>query len=144
MTYLIDSNIFLYAHLSKLPEHQKSAEFIKQAVNENETILLTESVILSFIRLATNGRLFSPALTVGQCELVLNNLLAQPNVTIFSPLALHYSHLTQFMTKHNLTDNNTMDAHLACIALSTKATLVTNDKGFNKFPFVKTYNPLAS
>jgi uncharacterized protein len=144
MIYLLDSNILLYAHRTKMPQHQKISAWLIEAITAGDTILLTESVLLSFIRIGTNPKIFNPPLTMPECEQIIGNLLAQPNVMIHSPLAGHYTNLTRFMTKHNLADKMTMDAHLACIALAAKAIVVTNDKGFKKFQYVKTLNPLRN
>ena len=141
--YLLDSNILVYANIQTLPEHPATSLWLKNAVNGNEAILLTESVILSFFRLTTNSGIFSPALSVEQCRQVFERLLAYPNVLLYKAEAQHYLQLAELMEKHKLTDKQTMDAHLVCIALATKAVLVTNDKGFGKFPYVKIINPAA-
>lgn len=46
------------------------------------------------------------------------------------------------MDKHNLLGNLVMDAHLAVLALTIGATLVTRDKDFTKIPYLITLNPL--
>ena len=141
MTYLLDSNILLYAHRTAMPQYQKTSDWLTAAINNNQTILLTESVILSFIRIGTNRKIFDPPMTVADAGRVTARLLAEPNVLIHTPQASHYAALAAQMTKLKLTDNMTMDAHLACVALTTKAIIVTNDRDFKKFPFVKTLNP---
>lgn len=141
--YLLDSNILIYANIKTLPEYPATSLWLKKAVNDKTTILMTESVMLSFIRLTTNSKIFAPALTIEDCQAVFERLFDYQNVLLHQPAAQHYLQLTEFMKKHKLTDKQTMDAHLACIALATKATLVTCDKGFKKFPYVKNLNPLT-
>lgn len=139
--YLLDSNVLIYAHLSGLPEFPVVHRWLEDALNKAETVMVTESVLLSFIRLTTNKKIFAPALTAAQCREVFEDLFAFPNFLLHQPETPHYLQLAALMKKHNLADNDTMDAHLACIALATKATLVTSDKGFKRFPYVKVLNP---
>ena len=143
MNYLLDSNILLYAKMDSMPEHKTVAKWLEKTVkNQSNTLNVCETSLLSFLRIATNSKIFQPALPVADAEKFIDSFLACPNVNLISTSPAHYTELTKMLDKHNMSGNLVMDAHLATLALSIGATLVTRDKDFTKIPYLKTFNPL--
>jgi uncharacterized protein len=143
MNYLLDSNILLYAKMDSMPEHKTVSNWLEQTVlNQSNTINICETSLLSFLRIATNQKVFQPVLPTGEAEEFIESFLACPNVNLVLTSPSHYTEVTNLMDKHNLQGNLVMDAHLAALALSIGATLVTRDSDFVKIPYLKTLNPL--
>ena len=143
MNYLLDSNILLYAKMSSIPENLLVSEWLEEVVsNPNNTINVCETSILSFLRIATNDKIFNPGLTSDETEKFLDSFLSEPNVNLVYSSKTHYLELTKLMDKYDFRGNLVMDANLAVFALSIGATLVTQDKDFAKIPYLKTLNPL--
>ena len=60
MDYLLDSNILLYAKMNAMSEHKIVAKWLETTVSErNNTLHICETSILSFLRIATNEKIFS-------------------------------------------------------------------------------------
>ncbi len=141
MIFLLDSNVLIYAHCEEMPQHSKVAAWLAQTINRGDSIILTETVILSFYRIASNLKAMSNPLTVTEIAEAVENLLAQINVSVFTSTNAHFRHYEQFCRQHTITSRLVMDAHLCAAALASGATVATCDKDFKKFPHVKIFNP---
>lgn len=145
MNYLLDSNILLYAKMDSMPEHPVVANWLEQAVlDQSNTINVCETSLLSFLRIATNQKIFQPVLPINESAEFIDSFLACPNVNLILTSPSHYTEVIKLMDKHNLQGNLVMDAHLAALALSIGAILVTRDTDFVKIPYLKTFNPLKN
>ncbi len=143
MNYLLDSNILLYAVMDSMPEHLIVSNWLEKTVSDqSNTINICETSLLSFLRIATNKKVFQPVLPVTEAQEFIESFLACPNVNLVLTSPSHYTEVLNLMDKHNLQGNLVMDAHLAALALSIGATLVTRDADFVKIPYLKTFNPL--
>ena len=144
MNYLLDSNILLYAKMSVMPEHKVVSRWLETTVSDrNNEINVCETSILSFLRIATNEKVFQPTLPTGDAARFIESFLKCPNVNLLLTSAGHYLEVINLMDKLSLRGNLVMDVHLAVLALTTGATLVTRDKDFTKIPYLKILNPLA-
>jgi toxin-antitoxin system PIN domain toxin len=141
MTFLLDSNILIYAYCEDMPQHTKVGAWLTRTVNSSDSIILTETVVLSFYRIASNDRAMSNPLSVADIAAAVENLLNQANVILFTPTNAHFRHFEQFCRKHAVSSRLVMDAHLCVAALASGATVATCDKDFKKFPHVKIFNP---
>lgn len=142
MLYLPDANILIYAKMSGMPEHQVALKWLNAAlVDTNTDLVVCETTILAFLRITTNRKIFAPPLNITEAKNFVSGLLAHPRVQLFRPTADHLTSVTDLMKKHAFIGNLTMDAHLAAIALSTGATIVTCDSDFKKVPYLKVIEP---
>lgn len=144
MDYLLDSNILLYAKMDSMPEHKVVSQWLEETVSDRRhTTSVCETSILSFLRIATSAKVFQPVLPTKEAESFIDSFLGCPNVNFLHSSAAHFLEVTKLMDKLNLRGNLVMDVHLAVLALTIGATLVTRDKDFTKIPYLKTFNPLA-
>ena len=141
MLYLLDSNILLYAKMNAMPQHKAVAAWLAETVSASDSVAVCETSVLSFLRIATNPKVFDPPLPIKEAESLIRSLLSQPNVQILTSSARHFEALTAFMTKHRFDGNLVMDAHLAVLAVNTGAVLVTCDRDFKKVPYLKLLDP---
>lgn len=143
MDYLLDSNILLYAKMDAVPEHETVSKWLEIAVSERgNEIFISETSILSFLRIATNEKVFKPPLPTAEAGKFIEALLGRQNVHLLNPAPDHFAEVVNMMSRHSLSGNLVMDVHLAALALSIGATLVTRDRDFAKIPYLKVYNPL--
>lgn len=144
MDYLLDSNILLYAKMDSMPEHKIVSKWLEETVsNQNNTISICETSLLSFLRIATHEKVFQPVLPTSNAESFISSFLHCRNVNLLHPSANHFLEVIKLMDKLSLRGNLVMDVHLAVLALTIGATLATRDKDFTKIPYLKTFNPLA-
>ena len=138
MDYLLDSNILLYAKMDAMPEHKIVSKWLEATVSDrNNTLHICETSILSFLRIATNEKVFQPVLPTNDAQNFIESFLNCPNVNLLCASAQHFTEVTKLMNKLNLRGNSVMDVHLAVLALSLGATLATRDKDFTKIPYLQ-------
>lgn len=143
MLYLLDSNVLIYAKMAASPQHKPAKAWLTSTLNDpNSTVLLTETVILSFLRICTNSKAFNPPLSYSDAEDFISALINHNQVNVFRASSDHFIEVADFIKKHGFGGNLVMDAHLAVIALNTGSTLVTSDTDFDKIPYLTTLNPL--
>lgn len=143
---LVDNNILLYAFIDEgKPESKKALEWLESALlNTYDPLVISPVSILGFIRVATNERVFDPPLPLRRAEEIVLNLLAHPNVRLLPFSGNHFTNLFSFIKRNKLTSRTTTDAHLAVLARSFGARVATNDRDFNNFKGVRSFNPLKS
>lgn len=145
MLYLPDINILIYAKMAGTPEHANALAWLNEVQNDRTTtVLLCETTLLSFLRITTNTKVFSPSMPYAEAVSFISDLVERSNVVIYQPSAAHFVEVAKFMKKHSFGGSLTMDAHLAVVAMNTGAVLVTRDADFEKIPYLKTINPIGS
>ena len=145
MFYLPDINILIYAKMSGMNEHAAAAAWLDEALADpNSTLLLCETTILAFLRISTNSKAFDPPLGFSEARSFVEDLLAHSRSELFRPTPQHFIDVADLMKKHKFGGNLTMDAHLAAIAISKGATLVTRDADFKKIPYLNILDPLTA
>ena len=138
MTYIFDSNILIYLAFKGAKEHLAARNVTDRIFAAQEIVILTEAVVLSFLRISTS--LKPTSLTSIEAQIFLDALLDYPQIQLFAPSLRHYKSLTANLVKGKIKGNLVMDAHLAEVALLTNSTIITNDDDFKKFPRVKFIN----
>lgn len=142
MLYLPDANILIYAKMAGMPEHKAALKWLNAALSDkNTTLLVSETTILAFLRITTNKKVFSPPLSVGDARKFVKALLSDSSVQLFRPTPDHFAAVADLMKKQKFIGNLTMDAHIAAIAISAGATVVTYDADFKKIPYLKVIEP---
>jgi toxin-antitoxin system PIN domain toxin len=140
---LLDANLLIYAVNKDAPLHRKAKACIESTVSGSETIGISWSVILAFVRLTTRSGLFRNPLPVKSAFDMVESWLSQPSVTVVHPGPRHLGLLRKLLLQSGTAGNLTSDAHLAALALEQGAELYSSDGDFARFPELKWSNPLA-
>jgi toxin-antitoxin system PIN domain toxin len=144
VNYLIDSNILIYSKMDGMAEFPAVSRWFTSAVSDTRTKLtISETSVLSFLRICTNPKAFKPTLPLKEARKYISEILMHPNVELAKPNAEHFIEVAGFMERHEFHGNLAMDAHLAVLALSIGATLVTRDADFQKVPYLKIFDPMS-
>lgn len=137
-----DINLLLYAIFSTYPQHQKAKEWWDGVLSSSQLVGIGHVVVLGFIRVSTNPRVFTVPLTVAQAVQVVDGWLAQPNVELIVPAGTHWENLREMLLSGNAGGNLTTDAHIAALAADYGLIIYSNDTDFARFPNVKCVNPV--
>lgn len=137
-----DVNLLLYASFSAFPRHQPAKSWWNRTLSSAQSVSLGHVVIMGFIRIATNARVFAAPLTIDRAIRVVDGWLAQPNVKLIAPSESHWDHYKIMLTKGTVGGNLTTDAHIAALALDYGLVVYSTDTDFARFPKVKWINPL--
>jgi uncharacterized protein len=140
---LVDANLLLYAVDESSPHHEVAKPWLEEQLSESETFAFAWAVLLAFIRLVTNPRVFEKPLSGEEALDLVDSWLAQPNATVLHPTDRHSQLLRELLTSLGTAGNLTSDAHLAALAIEHGAELCSGDADFGRFSRVQWTNPLA-
>jgi uncharacterized protein len=140
---ILDVNILIYAVNQDAPLHSRAKSWLEATISGKETIGISWTVLLAFLRLTTRPGLFSNPISVDAAFDVLDSWLEQPSVTLLDPGPRHRIILREILAPMGSGGNLTSDAHLAALALEHRAELCSSDHDFLRFPGLKWRNPLA-
>ena len=141
---IVDLNILLYSVNSEAAEHERAHTWWEHAVNDEEIIGLAWVVLLGFLRLSTNPRVFPRPLSPGTAAAKLDAWLSRDNVRVVRERDEHWDTLKPLLSATGTAGNLTTDAHLAALAISHDAVLVSSDMDFARFEGLRWENPLRS
>ncbi len=139
---LPDINLLIYAHNPGAGQHQKALAWWNECLQGSEGVALAWAVILGFVRIATQPRIFERPMTVGDATGRLEEWLALPHVHLVQPAPTHFATWSALLKQVGTAGNLTTDAHLAALAIERGLILQTTDADFARFPGLKWNNPL--
>lgn len=140
----VDANALIYAYDSESERHTNAAAWLERTLNGDEDVRLPLVTLLAFLRIMTNPRVFERPLDPASAIRIVRDWLARPNVRIADPTDRHWEALAATAASGQARGPLLMDAHLATLANEYGATLATTDRGFARFPRLRTVDPLAS
>jgi uncharacterized protein len=139
---LIDLNILLYAVNRDAAQHLRMRTWWESALNGDELIGLPWIVILGFLRLSTNPRVFPAPLSVEQALVKVDEWLTHPRVRMVSETTEQWKILRSLLEQSGTAGNLSTDAHLASLAIAHGATLLSCDRDFSRFAKLRWEHPL--
>jgi toxin-antitoxin system PIN domain toxin len=140
---IIDLNLLLYAINRDSAVHQRARAFVDAAMSGEETLGIPWVVVLGFLRLATNPRVFPAALSIGKAIETVDRWFDRPSTTPLNPGERHWEILGDLLRESGTTANLTTDAHLAALAIENGAELCSADTDFARFRGLRWTNPLV-
>ena len=140
---LVDANLLLYAIDSSAPRHDRARRWLERELSGTDTIGLSWSMLLAFLRLATSSRVFASPLDAADAFSIVDGWLAQPNVAVVQPTDRHLALMRELLAPLGTAGNLVTDAHLAALAVEHSAQLCSSDSDFARFPGVRWVDPLA-
>jgi hypothetical protein len=141
---LLDANILLYAYDRASERHRTAAAWLETALSETETVGISWSVLLAFLRITTSRRVLREPLSMTEAASAVSQWLERPNVRVIEPGERHWEILRSLLVEAQVLAGDVMDAHLAALAIEHGATVCTRDRDFARFPGLKTLDPLES
>lgn len=141
---LPDVNLFLYAYDSRSPRHERAREWLEQTLSGAETVALSWTVLLAFIRLSTRPALVEIPLSASEAIDLAQSWLDQPCVTVVNPTERHAAVLRELLAPLGTAGNLTTDAHLAALAIEHGAELCSSDTDFARFGGLRWEDPLRA
>src|ERR1035437_9465876 len=139
---LPDVNLVVYAHDETSKHHAAARLWWEGRLNGNQMIGLPWVVVLGFVRLLTNPRIYRNPYSPEDILTIVGAWLEQPHVRIVHPTEQHFNLLAKLIQHSGTAGNLTTDAHLAALAIERGLVLITTDADFARFPGLKWRNPL--
>jgi uncharacterized protein len=141
---LPDVNLLLYAVDESSARHQPARAWVEERLSGVETFAFAWVVLLAFIRLTTNRRVFQAPLAASEALDLVDTWLAQPCATVVHPTSRHPAVLRQLLEPLGTAGNLTTDAYLAALAVEHGAELCSTDSDFSRFAGLRWINPLEA
>jgi toxin-antitoxin system PIN domain toxin len=139
---LLDVNLFLYAVDETSPRYEPAHAWMQQTLSGSETVALSWTTLVGFVRLSTRAHLFEQPLDVGEALDLVDEWLARPCTTVVHPTERHAKVLRELLAPLGTAGNLTTDAHLAALAIEHGALLCSCDADFSRFPGLRWVDPL--
>ena len=143
MSILLDTNLMVFAFRPELPEHERTRRWMGEALAGSEELALTSLAATGFLRIVTNRRIFGDPAGTRESLGFLRELRRSPTVRSIEPAKRHRHLFEGLCTSLDLQGDDIPDAHLAALAIEHDAGLATHDRGFDRFPGLRTFDPLA-
>jgi uncharacterized protein len=139
---LLDVNLFLYAVDEASPRYEPAHAWVQETLSGSETVALSWTTLVGFVRLSTRANLFEQPLQVEDALDLVDGWLAQPCTTVVNPTERHSAVLRELLAPLGTAGNLTTDAHLAALAIEHGALLCSCDADFSRFPGLRWIDPL--
>ena len=140
---VVDLNLLLYAVNRDGPRHSEARTWLQEAMSGDERIALPWTVILGFVRLTTNPRVFEHPLSPEDALGTVDAWLSRPSVSPLEAGDGHWGILRDLLLEAGTAGNLTTDAHLAALAIEHGAELCSTDADFARFKRLNWTNPLS-
>jgi len=137
-----DANLLLYAYDRDSQHHARAAAWLSSVLTGAELVGMPWQTIWAFLRISTNGRIFTSPLSMEQATGLVDEWLAQDRVRLLAPGERHWTLLKEMLRKGAMYGSQTTDAQLAAITLEHGGVLYTTDRDFARFPGLRWVNPL--
>jgi uncharacterized protein len=139
---VVELNLLICAINESSPHHEKLKALWEGLLNGDESVGLGWTVLLGFLRLTTHPKIFPTPLSVESATDMIDDWLEAPVVSTIETKPEHWSVLRALLAETGAAGNLTTDAHLAALAITHDAVLVSCDNDFSRFPGLRFQNPL--
>lgn len=141
---IVDLNVLLYVVNENASHHQALLSWWESAVNGDESVGLPWVVLLGFLRITTNKRIFPNPLKPDTAIEKINTWLSLDTTCLVGEKEEHWEILRTLLADAGTAGNLTTDAHLATLAVNHGAILVSCDRDFARFRGLRWENPIDS
>jgi uncharacterized protein len=138
---VIDVNILAYLVSQPAQLHQQVFAWWNSALLGGEPLALSWTVINGFLRVVTNAKALQFPLSAEDAMERVDSWLLHPSICLISELDNHWQVLRELIQQHDITGKHVTDAHIAALAISRGATLVSCDRDFARFRQLRWENP---
>jgi hypothetical protein len=134
---LLDVNVVLAAHRADHSQHALIRPWFGALTQGDEQFTVPDVVWASFVRIATNRRVFADPSTLEEVFEFLDAVREQPNHLTVVPSEAHLAHFRTLCRETSATGDLAPDAYLAAIAMEFDAELISLDRDFARFPSLR-------
>jgi hypothetical protein len=138
-----DVNVLVFAHRADSAVHAPARRLLEDELSGGGSVVLADVVLIGFLRIVTHPRVALTPTPLPEALAVVDALLAAPSASLVRPRADHWTLLNALCLEADARGNRVPDAHLAALAISWGAELVSADHGFARFPGLR-FRPLTA
>ncbi|MGH4026552.1 MAG: type II toxin-antitoxin system VapC family toxin [Pseudonocardiaceae bacterium] len=139
---LCDVNVLVSAHKEGADRHDEYRAWLEDALNGDEVFGVSDLVLSSVLRIVTHPRIFDPPSTWERAREFADAIRSAPNAVPVSPGPRHWQIFTELGEKAAVRGNLVPDAYLAALAIESGSEWITADRGFARYPGLRSRHPL--
>ena len=141
---LVDVNLLIHSHVEGMKDHARARAWFEARVGEGHRIGLPWAVLLGFVRIVSNPRIFEIPASVSRAWAEVERWLELECVWIPEPTERHREVLGRLLEDVGSDPKLVPDAHLAALSVEHGLTIASSDRDFGRFRGVRVENPLAT
>lgn len=130
---LLDVNVVLAAHRADHPEHQTVRTWFEALLGSRQQFAVPDEVWASFVRIATNRRIFAVPTPVPDAFAFLRSVRAQPAHSVLRSGPRRLELFEQLCIEGQASGDLVPDAFLAALAIENGCALASSDRDFARF-----------
>jgi toxin-antitoxin system PIN domain toxin len=142
--YLLDVNVVLAAHRADHPQHAPVRSWFDAMLAGERPFAVPTTVWASFLRLATNRRIFEIPTPRADAFAFVDATRHQPLYVALTPGPAHLAILRRLCDEADALGDLVADAVIGAIAVEYASELVTLDRDFARFPSVRHLRPVRA
>ncbi|MBL8219621.1 MAG: PIN domain-containing protein [Bryobacterales bacterium] len=140
-----DTNLLVYAHRPDMEWHAKAAALIRGCAESSAPWTIPWPCIHEFYAIVTNARIFLQPSPPDVALRQIGAWMKSPNVVLLSERPGYWELAHRMIEAASIRGAHVHDARIAALCLfHGVAELWTADRDFQRFPNLKTRNPLVS
>jgi toxin-antitoxin system PIN domain toxin len=138
---LLDVNVVLAAHRADHPDYPVASNWLSGLISSGERFGVPWLVLWSFLRLATNRRIFPVPTPMDDALAFITALRSQSQHLAVDAGPRHLEVLTKVCTDGQASGDLVPDATLAALAIEHGCEVVSFDRDFARFPGLRWSSP---
>ncbi|MFO0791031.1 MAG: type II toxin-antitoxin system VapC family toxin [Pirellulales bacterium] len=139
---LLDVNVLVNAYRRDAPRHREFKDYLQSLVDGDEPFAIPAVVFSGFFGIVTHSRIFTPPSTFSDALLFAQQLKDQLHCLVLVPGESHWDVFTNLCVKGAARGGLVSDAYLAAMAIEVGAELVTDNRGFGRWPGLRWRHPI--
>jgi toxin-antitoxin system PIN domain toxin len=128
-----DVNVLVYAHREDEAAHESALAWVAETVNGNAPFALSALVMVGFVRVVTNPRIYREPTPTPLALAAIDSLLARANCRFCLPGARHWQLVSDLCRETHAAGKLVADAHHAAVAIEHGCEWVSRDADFALF-----------
>lgn len=138
---LLDVNVVVAVHRDDHPNHKQVEPWFAQMLADDQPFWVPDTVWSSFVRIATNRRIFIVPTPVEAAFSFVRSVRDQPNHVDLTPTPRHLELFENLCRDSDAAGDLAPDAYLAALALEHDCELISLDRDFARFDGLRWRRP---
>ncbi len=141
-TYLIDTNILVYACNEDTGFHREALKIIEEALDNKLDAAVADKNIFEFFAIITDGRRVTNPVSPGEAIEIIR-LLLDSNIKIIYSSPLSFSKTLELVKKYNIKTQDIFDINLVGLMIQNniRKIITANEKHFKDIQEIELINP---
>ncbi len=147
MKIAVDSNILIYAHVARFPEHDRARSWLLEQLELPDITLVTTPLLLNeLVHVITDPRRFEPPVPVREALEISRNWIGRSNVECLSIDEEATAIAFDLIDRHSLGRSRLADTLLVGTMLVHDVTVLAtrNTRDFAQFREIRLIDPIAA